>query len=136
MNRRKDGFNAAILLILLTLLLNGCAGGQATHKVVVTEYFLKEAGFQQWDVNMETPKRQALMDAIPRGKIVTYKMNGETFHVYSDEAAQTLYVGDEVAYQKYLSMAIGRQVCERVDATMDSAPFWSCFVEVQKGGGR
>lgn len=135
MVRRKDRFNAAILLILLTILLNGCAGGQTTQKVVITEYFLKEAGFRQWEVNMDTPKRQALMDSIPKGKIVTYLMDGVTYHVYSDQAAQTLYVGDEVAYQKYLSMSMGKQVCERVDAT-DSEKFWSCFDDFQKAGER
>ncbi len=73
------------------------------------------------------------MNAIPKGKIMTYKMNGETYHVYSDAASQTLYVGDELAFQRYLFMAQGKQLCERVDAT-DSQPFWSCFDEFQQAG--
>jgi len=84
---------------------------------------------------MQTFYTQSLMEAIPRETMVTYKLGGETYHVYSDVAGQTLYVGDEAAYQKYLSMAQGRQVCQRVDAT-DSAPFWSCFEEYQKRRGR
>ncbi|MBM4275807.1 MAG: hypothetical protein FJ134_15305 [Deltaproteobacteria bacterium] len=129
----KNGFIAAMLLFLFTILLHGCAGGQPLQRLVVTEYLLEEAGFQKWEVNMETPKRQALMQNIPKGKIVTYQRNGETYHAYSDEAAQTLYIGDEVAYQRYLGMARGRQLCERLDAT-ESAPFWSCFDEYQTRG--
>jgi hypothetical protein len=135
-NRMMAGFSAAICLIFLTMLCPGYANAQrqSTQQLVVTEYLLEKAGFQKWDVNMETPKRQALLNAIPKGKISTYLRNGEVYHVYGDERSQTLYIGDEAAYQRYLSMAKGKQLCERVDAT-DSAKFWSCFDDFQKAGG-
>jgi hypothetical protein len=139
---RMVGFHAAICFIFCTLLCNACAGGpgvvggQGTQQLVVTEYLLKDAGFQRWDVNLETPGRQALLNSIPRRKIVTYQADGKVYHVYADEKSQVLYVGDAAAYQKYLSLAKDKQLCERVDAT-NSAPFWSCFDESQKGrGGR
>ncbi len=132
---RKNRFCAALLFILSAVLLGGCAGGQTTHQVVLTEYFLQEAGFQQLPVNMDTPKRQALLDSLPKGKIVTYQRDGATYHAYADEAAKNLYIGDEAAYQKYLDMTKGRRVCERVVAS-DSSQFWSCYDEFQKTGGR
>lgn len=135
MTLRTNRFCAALLLILTAVLLGACAGRETTHQVVLTEYFLKEAGFQQWDVNMATTKRQALLESLPRGKIVTYQMNGETYHAYADEAAKTLYIGDEAAYQKYLDLSKGRRVCERVVAA-DSSQFWSCYDEFQKAGGK
>ena len=130
----KNKFSAIFLFLFLALLLAGCAGGQATQNLVMTEYFLEQAGFQKWDVNMTTPKRQALLDSIPREKIVTYQKDGATYHVYTDVAAQKLYVGDETAYQKYLAMTQGRKLCERVVAP-DSSQFWSCYDEYQAVGG-
>ena len=133
---RKERFSAALLLILFAILLNACAGGQTTQNLVVTEYFLEKAGFQKLDVNETTPKRQALLNSIPRGKISTYQRDGATYHAYTDEAAQRLYIGDETAYQNYLAMTKGRQLCERVEGGSESAKFWSCYDEVQKSGGR
>ncbi|MBI4795859.1 MAG: hypothetical protein HY790_08505 [Deltaproteobacteria bacterium] len=130
----KDRFIAALLFLSLALFLAGCAGGQTTQNLVKTEYFLEQAGFQRWDVNMTTPKRQALLNSIPRGKISTFERGGVTYHAYTDEAAQRLYVGDDAAYQKYLSMSKGRKLCERVVAP-DSSQFWSCYDEYQTMGG-
>ena len=133
-NRRKVEFYGAFLLVLFTWLFCGCAGGQSTQQLVVTEYFLKDAGFKPWDVNDTTPKRQALLQAIPRGKIITFRGDGEVYYVYADEGSKTLYIGDAAAYQKYLSLAKGRQLCERLDAP-NSVPFWSCFDDLKKSGG-
>jgi hypothetical protein len=133
-NWRKVEFYGTFFLVLFTLFFSGCAGGQSTQQLVVTEYFLKDAGFKAWDVNDTTPKRQALLDAIPRGKITTFTGDGEVYHIYADEGSKTLYVGDAAAYQKYLTLAKGRQVCERVDAP-NSVAFWSCFDDLKKSGG-
>jgi hypothetical protein len=128
---------AAFLFSVLALLFTGCASRQAaTQNLVMTEYFLDKAGFQQWPVNDTTPKRQALLQSIPRATITTFKRDGQTYHAYTDEAAQRLYVGDEAAYQKYLSITQGRKLCQRVVAP-DSSQFWSCYDEYQDlTGGR
>ncbi len=84
---------------------------------------------------METPKRQALLNSIPPGKIVTYLLDGATYHVYVDKDSNTLYVGDAAAYQKYLSMTQGKQVCERVEGK-NPQEFWGCFVEFQAVGAQ
>lgn len=136
MFRNKDRFSVGLLFIFFAVFLQGCAGGPALQNLVMTEYFLDKAGFEKWDVNDTTPKRQALVASIPREKIVTYRKDGVTYHVYTDVAAQRLYVGDETAYQKYLSISQGRKLCERVVAP-DSTQFWSCYDEYQElSGGR
>ena len=135
MVRRQDLIYPALLFIFLSLLLSGCAGGQTTQNLVMTEYFLQKAGFKQWDVNYTTPQRQALLISIPRGKITTFEKGGVNYYAYTDEAAQRLYVGDETAYQKYVSISQGRKLCERVTAP-DSSQFWTCYDEYQKAGGR
>jgi hypothetical protein len=132
-NWSKARAKAAIFFISVAMVVGGCAGGQTSQQTVSMQYMLTESGFQPWSVNLETPKRQALLDSLPKGKIVTYRRDGEVYHVYGDERSTTLYIGDEAAYQKYLSMARGKQVCERVNA-QSPQEFWRCLEETQKAG--
>ena len=138
-NRRRAGYNAAICLIFLTILFYGCGGaypgggGQTTDSVVIDEYMLTTAGFQKYKPNQETPRTQALLDALPSGQITTFRANGTAYHAYPDKFSNILYVGDQAAYEKYVSLAQGKKVCQRVDAP-DSAGFWGCFQEMQQKG--
>jgi hypothetical protein len=130
-NWSRAGFYAAFSVIFVTLLVNGCAGGQTLQREVTTEYLLSSAVFQRWDVNDETPKRQALLDNIPKRTIVTYQRNGEVYHVYGDESS--LYIGNEAAYQQYLSLARDRKLCQRVTG-LNQVQFWSCMQEYRERG--
>jgi hypothetical protein len=130
-NNQETRVNVAVGIIFLIMLFCGCAGSPTTQQMVVSEYMLQNAGFQKWDVNEETPKRAALMNNIPKGQITTFTSNGTVYHVYSDEQSKTLYVGDAAAYQKYLSMAHGQNICQRVEGSNNSQ-FWSCFDEYQQ----
>ena len=129
---RKAESYIAICCICLIMVFSGCAGGQATQQLVVTEFLLQSAGFQRWDVNMDTPKRLALMNSIPKGKITSYIRDGQMYHVYSDEKYDTLWVGDDLAYRRYLTLAGDKHYCERVTGT-NSEQFWRCYDDV-KGG--
>jgi hypothetical protein len=142
--RGRAGFQAAIIGIFLVFLVSGCAGGgetlrqtggQTLAQEVTTEYLLASAGFEKWDINDKTPKRQALLAALPPGKISTYQRNGQTYHVYADAGSGNLYVGDEAAYQRYLTLAGQWKVCERVTGP-NQVHFWSCMEESQRGGGQ
>ena len=140
-NWRQARSKTAIGFILVAILFYGCAGGQIRpggqplQEVVIDEYMLTKAGFTPYKPNMETPKTQALLDALPSGQVTTFTGNGKIYHAYPDKRSNTLYVGDQDAYDKYVSMAQGKQVCQRVDAP-DSSGFWGCFQELQQKGAR
>ena len=140
-NWRQAGSNAAIVLCFFSILFYGCAGGQVEsggqplQAVVIDEYMLTTAGFTAHKPNMETPKTQALLDALPSGQITTFTGNGKIYHAYPDKGSNTLYLGDQAAYDKYVSMAQGKKVCQRVDAP-DSSGFWGCFQELQQKGAK
>jgi len=140
-NWRQARYKAAIGFILVAILFYGCAGGQVEsggqplRAVVIDEYMLTTAGFQKYKPNMETPKTQALLDALPSGQVTTFRANGIAYHAYPDKGSNTLYVGDQAAYDKYVSMAQGKKVCQRVEAP-DSSGFWGCFQEMQQKGAR
>ena len=140
-NWRQAGSKTAIGFILVAILFYGCAGGQispggqTTQEVVIDEYMLTQAGFTPYKPNMETPKTQALLDALPGGQVTTFRANGIAYHAYPDKRSNILYVGDQAAYDKYVSLAQGKKVCQRVDAP-DSSGFWGCFQEMQQKGAR
>jgi hypothetical protein len=116
------------------ILFFGCAERQAAIRdQVTTEYLLSKAGFVQYKPNMETPKSEALLDALPGGQITTFNANGVAYHAYPDKQSRVLYVGDANAYQNYVALAQGRNLCQRVDAP-NSSGFWSCFQELQQAG--
>ena len=128
---KKARFSAAILFTV-TVLVVGCAGGQALQREVTTEYLLTTAGFEKWDVNMETPKRAALLNSLPPGQISTYIQGGRVLHAYPGEGSYIL-VGDEAAYQKYLSLARGRKLCQQATGA-NQEKFWVCMEEYQQAG--
>ena len=137
-NWRQARSNAVIGLIFLSILFCGCGGGasmQPLQDQVTTEYLLSQAGFTQYKPNMETPKTQALLDALPEGQVTTFRANGMAYHAYPDKRSNILYVGDQAAYDKYAAMAQDKKVCQRVDAP-DSSGFWGCFQEMQQKGAK
>jgi hypothetical protein len=140
-NWRRARSKAVIGVIFMAILFYGCAGeqvrsgGQPLQEVVIDEYILIKAGFTPYKPNMETPKTQALLDALPSGQVTTFTGNGKIYHAYPDKGSNTLYVGDQAAYDNYVSMAQGKKVCQRVDAP-DSSGFWACFQEMQQKGAK
>lgn len=136
--RGRAGLSAAVGLSLVTLLfIIGCGGApasssrQASAQVQVTnESLLQQAGFKRWRVNQTTmPQEEALLSALPKGTMVTYERDGKKLHAYGDKDRRVLYIGDEEAYQRYLTLAQGRAVCEKKEGTVESIRFWGCMDE-------
>ena len=134
----QKSFIAILFLVLPAILFSSCATPtprqERIQNLVMSEYFLQKAGFQEWPVNETTPKRQALLNSIPRGKITAFTKGGVNYYAYTDEQAHRLYIGDSTAYQKYEAMTHGRRLCEQVTAP-DSSKFWSCYNEYKSLGG-
>jgi hypothetical protein len=136
MFRNKERFIAAILSILFALLMCGCTVTTGTtQNRVATEYLLTQSGFAKLEVNSLTPKRQALMEAIPKGQFTDFRVDDKKYYVFNDESSRALYFGDEAAYQKFTSLEGDKRLCQSMEAT-SSAPFWACFQDLQKPGQR
>ncbi len=129
---REARMNIAVWGILFIILFGGCAYGPTTQQEVTTTYLLEQAGFKKWPVYEHyTRSRAALMNNIPIGKITTFETGGSTHYVYNDEKFNTLYVGDELAYQRYLGLAHGQNVCQVVKGG-SGEQFWSCMQEYEQ----
>ena len=141
--RRQNWFSAAICVMLASMLLAGCGGGpgpiasgqQHEQQQVGTEYFLQQAGFRKYQVNQNMPQQEALLSALPKRTVTTYERDGQKLYAYGDKDTRTLYIGDDAAYQRYLSLAQGRQVCRVRTGGAESSSFWNCMDEYRQGGG-
>jgi hypothetical protein len=108
--------SAVICLLLVSLLLIGCGGGRGPiasgqehmQQQTGTEYFLQQAGFRQYQVNQNMPQQEALLSALPKRTVTKYERDGKKLYAYGDKDTRTLYIGDEAAYQRYLSLAQGK----------------------------
>lgn len=129
---RKVRINVVVGVILLVMLAGGCAAQKANlQQMVVSEYVLQKAGFKKWDVNYQTPKRAALMNNVPKGQITKFDADGRIYYVYNDPNHDTLYTGDQNAYQNYLALSHGQNLCRVVKGT-NNAQFWGCFQEYEQ----
>ena len=129
---RKAGINVVLGVIFLALIVGGCATQRAgTQQTVVSEYVLQKAGFKRWNVNYQTPERAALMSSVPKGQLTKFEGDGKTYYVYNDPNHDALYTGNEIAYQNYLSLSHGKNVCQ-VNQGSNNANFWGCFQDYEQ----
>ena len=138
----------AIGLLLVSLVLTGCGGATAGRGSGLTpaqqrvqtqgntEYFLEQAGFKKYQVNQTMSAQEALLSTLPKRTLVNYERDGKKLHAYGDKDSRTLYIGDEAAYQRYLSLAQGRSLCEVREGGQESPKFWGCMEEYRQGGGK
>jgi hypothetical protein len=145
-NGWKAKLGGALVIVSCIMLSSGCAdvdrigtgdnmagltGRPTLDQMVVSIYILEQAGFKKWPINYQTPERAALASSTPIGQITTFEMGGKVYHVYNDQNHNALYVGDQAAYESYLSLSHGKNVCRRVHGT-NNAQFWSCYQEYEK----
>jgi len=137
------GLSTVVCFILVSMLSIGCGGGRGPiasgqehqQQEVGTEYLLDQAGFRKYQVNQNMPQQEALLSALPKRTVTTYERDGKKFHAYGDKDTRTLYIGDDTAYQRYLSLAKGRNICQVRSGGGESANFWNCLDEYRQGGG-
>ena len=91
--------------IALMALAAGCA---TTSSTTQTTDMLTAAGFKL--MTADTPKKQEVLNTLPKGQIslVTYK--GKTFYVQPSGAPNQAYVGTPKEYQSYQQLRLAKQM--------------------------
>lgn len=126
-------------MMALSCLLTGCAAGTATSPPQAAsptgmEEMLTAAGFKVLPVN--NPKRQAIMQKLPPRQLVPHKKGQELVYVYAVPEAQSLYVGDEGAYQRFINQAVLQKLEERhhtLGTESTDPEFWTMWKDSQGG---
>ena len=93
--------------ILSAIALLALATGCATTSTSQTD-MLTAAGFKL--MTADTPKKQELLNTLPKGQLslVTYK--GKTFYVQPADAPNQAYVGTPAEYQSYQQLRLAKQM--------------------------
>ncbi|MFH1953439.1 MAG: hypothetical protein ABIL06_17700 [Pseudomonadota bacterium] len=104
MKRQKNGWNVAIVLAALGLVLGGCVSLQK-NTVADVEGLLARAGFRK--MVADTPQKLAHLKTLPQHKLTHHKRDGNKYVLYADATYCTcLYVGDETSLQHYRNLEI------------------------------
>ena len=90
--------------IALLALATGCA----TNSTTQTTDLLTAAGFKL--VPADTPKKQELLNTLPKGQLSVITWKGKTFYVQPAAAPNQAYVGTPAEYQTYQQLRLAKQL--------------------------
>jgi hypothetical protein len=114
MKRQKIiGLKWLMGIVAVSFLLSGCAAGTATSPTQAAapssmENLLVQAGFKLFPQN--SPLCQKVCKKIPPGQLVPHKKGGKTVYAYVSPDATRLYGGDEAAYQRFINLAVQKNL--------------------------
>jgi len=96
-----------VIASVFCLALTGCV--TETTKVEKREDLLAASGFTIKPA--DTPKRQAMLTALPAHHFVQRSKNGKAIFLYADPlVCDCLYIGDDKAYSAYQSIVLEREM--------------------------
>lgn len=130
-----------LVMAALGLLLGGCAAGTATGPTQVAapggmEEMLVQAGFKI--LPEDSPRCQKVCRTMPPEQLVPEKKGDKMVYAYYAPGTHRLYVGDEVAYQTFINLAVQQSLEPRRRAvtitTPDDPEFWTLWENSQGGG--
>ena len=101
----KQPFNLFRIIGAIALLT--LAIGCATNGTQKTD-LLTAAGFKL--VNADTPKKQELLNTLPKGQLSLVTWKGKTFYVQPASAPNQAYVGTPAEYQTYQQLRLAKQL--------------------------
>jgi hypothetical protein len=123
-----------VVAVVLVVLFAGCAA-MRQERARDKENMLAAAGFQMKPA--DTPKRIAHLQTLTPLKLLPYtRSDGKLLYVYADpKGCDCLYVGDEIAYQRYRALEQQQKIAQEqmvtaqmnADAAMDWGlwgPYW------------
>jgi hypothetical protein len=90
--------------IALLVVATSCATSSTTQ----TTDMLTAAGFKV--VTADTPKKQELLNTLPKGQLSLITWKGKTFYVQPAAAPNQAYVGTPTEYQSYQQLRLAKQL--------------------------
>jgi hypothetical protein len=124
-----------ILVVVIGISLIGCAatGPTASAPVKTRPEMLREAGFKE--VVASTPQERAHLKTCPADTLMIQKREGAQCYAFSDPNSNTMYIGDEAAYQRFQAI-LEKQNQKINEQRIESDPeFWTLWGNKYGGGG-
>ena len=141
MKRRKNlAVNWWLSMVVVSFLLSGCAASTSGPYQAAApsnmENLLVQAGFKTFP--QDSPKCQQVCAKLPPEQLTPQKKGDKIAYAYYSPASQRLYIGDELAYQTFINLAVAQSVEPRRRAVYETVPndpeFWSLWENSQGGG--
>ena len=110
-----------LMPMLLALIVFSAMTGCAITKSIITENetMLAAAGFQIKPA--DTPEKLANLRSFLPNKLVTETKNGGLYFLYADpKVCLCIYIGNELAYQKYQGMVYEKNLAETQRMTAEA----------------
>jgi hypothetical protein len=104
MMKQFTPFKLAGAIVLLAL----AAGCATTSSTTQTTDMLTAAGFKLMTAN--TPKKQEVLNTLPKGQLSVVTWKGKTFYVQPAAASNQAYVGTPKEYQSYQQLRLAKQM--------------------------
>jgi hypothetical protein len=122
--------------VILALTMTGCAATSSTSASGKSQRdLLLAAGFRK-DV-ADQPGEIKHFQKLPPEKLLCYQRGNEKCYTLKDPVTNSMYIGDEAAFRRYLDLVIQ----ERLDKSYqqyrlqeDDPEFWKLWVDKQGGG--
>ena len=96
------------LTIIGAAALLALAAGCATTSTTSTTDMLTAAGFKL--MTADTPKKQDVLNTLPKGQLSVITWKGKTFYVQPAAASNQAYVGTPTEYQSYQQLRLAKQM--------------------------
>ena len=94
--------------ILGAFALLALAAGCSTTTPTTQTDMLSAAGFKL--LTADTPKKQELLNTLPKDQLSMITWKGKTFYVQPAAASNQAYVGTPVEYQAYQQLRVAKQI--------------------------
>lgn len=122
-----------ILLGVIGISLVGCAAGPTVSAPTKSmPELLQEAGFKAFPAS--TPQEMAHLQTCPAGTLMVHTRPGAQCYAFPDQAAKTMYLGDEAAYWR-LQGLLEKQERKIKEQRIESDPeFWPSWGHRWGGG--
>jgi len=128
MNHKTASLLVTMLVGIISFSLVGCATGPATQPQTQPQTMpalLQEAGFKAFPGN--TPKQMAYMQNCQKNTLMIHTKGGSTVYCYVDQATNTMYHGDEAAYQRLHTLLNSTQQTMPEQKIENDPLFWDMW---------
>ena len=134
MNHRTASLLVIILVGIIGISLVGCAGGPTVRAPAKpTPQLLEEAGFKVFPG--DNAKVKAYMQTCPKDTMMIHTKAGATVYCFADPATNTMYHGDEAAYQRLQTLLKTRQQTIKEQKIEQDPEFWRMWQSLHGLGG-
>lgn len=136
MLKRRYVLAMAALGLVLALMLQGCASTPTSASKSPRDLLL-QSGFRQ-DV-VDEPAEAKHFPKVPSDQLLCYtdKAGSRKCYAFKDPATNSMYIGDEAAFKRYVEEAAKQQLAPKYTTPFsqpDDPQFWPIWVDKQGGG--